>query len=75
MSPLQQVSTSLLDIPPSGVNDIVAKWKRLATTATQRQSFRPCEVHIGLQLAADSTAAERQTFLGINIGTKNCTAH
>lgn len=74
--------SSLLDIPRSTVSGIIAKWKRLGTTATQPRSGRPRKVtergrrvlrrivRKSRQSSADSITAEFQTSSGINISTK-----
>ncbi|CAI9583200.1 unnamed protein product, partial [Staurois parvus] len=70
--PIHEISL-LLNIPPSTVSGIITKWKQLGTTATQRQSGRPCKmtergqrmlkhtVRRTCQLSAESIAKDLHT--------------
>lgn len=72
--------SSLLGIPRSTVSDIIRKWKRLGTTATQPRSGRPRKITeqgqqllkrmVGKSCSADSVAEEFRTATGINVSTK-----
>lgn len=72
--------SSLLGIPRSTVSDIIRKWKRLGTTATQPRSGRPRKITeqgqqllkcmVGKSLTADSVAEEFRASTGINVSTK-----
>ena len=72
----------LLNIPRSTVSDIIRKWKRLGTTATQPRSGRQRKitergqrllrhmVHKSGQRSADSIAKGFRASTGINVSTK-----
>ena len=74
--------SSLLDIPRSTVSDIIRKWKRLGTTATQPRSGRQRKItergqrllrHMvckSRQRSAESIAKGFRASTGINVSTK-----
>ena len=72
--------SSLLEIPLSTVSDIIRKWKRLGTTATQPRSGRQRKItERGQRLlrrmvrksrSADSIAEGFRASTGINVSTK-----
>ena len=74
--------SSLLNIPQSAVSDIITKWRRFRTTATQPQSGGPHKmmergqrmlrriVHRGRQLSAESIATDLPNSCSLQISSR-----